>query len=223
MRWSSEAPRARILRGATVQPFLLTTVPEERELETRPTPAPAAVPEPWDGRDRRSGGELVTARKEAFQAGYDEGRRDAERECGAARSELERARAALVEAAVQLDGQRAAALAVAEEDVASLAFSVAEAVLQRELRLADDPGRDAVARALALLPSEVDVVVRLHPADAALVESWSEEGRKVTVVADPAVEPGGCLADAGACSIDAQVSTALARVRKVLCGGEDDL
>lgn len=222
MRWSSEAPRARILRGATVQPFLLATVPAERELGAEAAPT-SSVPQPWDGRERRSGGELVSARQEAFQAGYEEGRRDAERQCGAARSELERARAALIEAAVQLDGQRAAALAVAEEDVASLAFSVAEAVLQRELRLADDPGRDAVARALALLPPEVDVVLRLHPEDAALVESWSEDGRRLSVVPDPAIERGGCLADAGACSIDAQVSTALARVRKVLCGGEDDL
>ena len=227
MRSSSDAPRAKILRGATVQPFQLSVAPEERRRDAPAAPewdgrdrrAPS-VPEKWDGRERRSGQELVSAREEFFKEGYEAGRRDAERESGTARADLERARAALLLARVQLDAQRAEALAVAEDEIAALAFSVAESVLQRELELAAEPGREAVARALALVPAEADVIVRLHPDDASQVGPIADESRRVVIVADPAIERGGCIADAGACRIDTQVGTALARVRSILCTGE---
>jgi flagellar assembly protein FliH len=77
-----------------------------------------------------------------------------------------------------------------------------------------------VARALALLPGEVEVVIRMHPDEAACVEDPSDENRRVVIVPDPEVERGGCIADAGACRIDTQVSSALERVRRVLCDGQ---
>lgn len=226
MKSSSEARRAKVLRGAVVQPFRLTPDPLEAQEVGVAGPQPwdgrerrsRSVPEPWDGRDRRSGRELEAAREEAFRVGYDAGRQDAERDAGAVREEMERTLAALQTAVEHLDKLRAEAMAVAEEEVAALAFSVAEAVLQRELELAADPGAEAVARALALLPEETDVVVRLHPEDAARTSDLSDDLRRVTVVADPTVEQGGCVADAGACRIDAQTGTALERVRRVLCG-----
>ena len=42
------------------------------------------------------------------------------------------------------------------------------------------------------------------------------QGRQLVVVADPAVEPGGCVAEAAGRQVDAQVGPALARVAAVL-------
>lgn len=246
MRWSSETPRAKVLKGVEVEPYRLEPAPPDEDggasagASSAGTPssgAPAAavepwdgrerrsrpgVPEPWDGRDRRSGHELVTARETAFQEGFVAGRRAAEHEYEEARDAVVSARAALTSAVEQLAAQRAAAVVVAEDEISELAFSVAEAVLQRELELSKDPGGDALARALALVPAETDVVVRMHPDDAAAVPPASGEGRRVIVQPDPAVERGGCIAEAGSCRVDTQPSTALARVREVLCAAEDE-
>jgi flagellar biosynthesis/type III secretory pathway protein FliH len=43
-----------------------------------------------------------------------------------------------------------------------------------------------------------------------------ELGREVHVVADPSVEPAGCVVECDATRVDAQLSPALARVREVL-------
>jgi flagellar biosynthesis/type III secretory pathway protein FliH len=41
-------------------------------------------------------------------------------------------------------------------------------------------------------------------------------GRPIELVADATVSPGGCVVDAGSCTIDGSVDAALARVREVL-------
>ena len=102
---------------------------------------------------------------------------------------------------------------------AGAAFAVAEAVVGRELVLATDPGRDAVARALALAPEGLDLTLRLNPEYAAALSADAlPAGRAITVVADPAVAPGDCIADAGWTRVDARIAPALERVRAVLDG-----
>jgi len=44
----------------------------------------------------------------------------------------------------------------------------------------------------------------------------SAENRRIEVVADPSVEPGGCLLDTPTGRVDALLSTALARAAEVL-------
>ena len=68
-------------------------------------------------------------------------------------------------------------------------------------------------RALALAPAG-DAVVRLHPDD--IATAGGDFARDLTILADPTVEPGGCIVEIGACTIDAQISTALDRVREAL-------
>ncbi len=60
--------------------------------------------------------------------------------------------------------------------------------------------------------------MRVHPDDVATLPDLSGAlaGGSVTVVADPTVEPGGCLAEAGDRTVDARLSTALERLREVL-------
>jgi flagellar assembly protein FliH len=109
-------------------------------------------------------------------------------------------------------------LAEIEDTVVELALSIARTVLDRELAASADPGADAIARALALAPDDCPVTVRLHPDDVlALGElSHAVPSRKVVVIADPAVELGGCVAEAAGRQVDAQVGPALARVAVVL-------
>jgi flagellar assembly protein FliH len=165
---------------------------------------------------------LGEAREEGFKAGYAEGLARAEGAADAAGREAERriqsAMAALIAAAGAFAQRQATAMTDIEDEVAALAFQLATALVGRELAAAENPGRDAVARALGLAPRRVDVIIRLHPDDAALVPDPDElaPGRGVTLVADPAVERGGCMLDAGGAHIDAQIGPALERVREAL-------
>src|SRR5437773_1636371 len=99
---------------------------------------------------------------------------------------------------------------------ARTAVDLAAAVVGRELQLSASPGSDALARALALVPAGCAAVARLHPDDVASVGDLSGA---VTVIADPAVEPGGCILEVGDSRIDAQLGSALDRVRAALMGG----
>ena len=120
---------------------------------------------------------------------------------------------ALTAAAAELQTRATVEMAQIEDDLAAAALTIAEAVIGRELALADAPGQDAIARALALAPAG-DAIVRLHPDDVAT--AGGDFGRELTILADPTVEPGGCIVEIGACTIDAQISTALDRVREAL-------
>jgi len=110
------------------------------------------------------------------------------------------------------------AVAEVEDTVVELALSIARTVLDRELAASTDPGAEAIARALALAPDDCPVTVRLHPDDVLVLGDVSAvaPGRALLVVADPAVERGGCVAEGAGRSVDAQVGPALARVAAAL-------
>lgn len=172
-------------------------------------------------------------RAQGYAAGYEQGRaaaaaeaaeteqrRAAERnaEQAAAQAQLAATLDVLHTATTALARREAVAVAEVEHVIAGLALDIARAVLDRELAVAADPGRDALARALALAPDGTPVVARLHPEDVALLQDADLEAgaRTLRVVADPAVERGGCVVDTAGRRIDAQVGTALARVAAVL-------
>ena len=203
--------RSRVIRGAATGQLSLRTVPFTEDLAGgRPMLGvdPAVVE-----------AAIEDGRRAGYEAGFASGLAAAAQSAaeGEARrsAEVGRAVSALMEAAVALRLRQSEELAVAEDEITAAAFEIAGAVLDRELAVAVSPGADAIARALSLAP-EGDTVVRLHPADVETLGDIETGGRDVVVVADPSVEPGGCIVEVGACRIDAQLSTALDRVRKAL-------
>jgi flagellar assembly protein FliH len=125
---------------------------------------------------------------------------------------------ALHDAGRRLAAADAITLAELDERATALALDVAEAVIGHELAAAADPGAAAIARALAFVPDRGDIAVRLHPDDVAALGQIGDlaPGREMTITADAGVPPGSCVVDVGACRIDAQIDSALDRVRTVL-------
>lgn len=212
MSSSTDAPRrTQVLRGiATTPPPALVEIGSLSGAARRAVD-PAAV------------AEAQAAGHAAGRAeGYDAGRLEALADAAVARAALAdagaAALAALERARAELAAREARSLADVEPAVLACAFELATALVGRELTLASDPGRDALRRALVLAPDREPVTAHLHPDDVALLGAHAElsPGREVTVVADPAVERGGCILEAGPCRIDAQLGAALARVKAVL-------
>lgn len=132
--------------------------------------------------------------------------------------ELMRAVDALRLATADLDAREAPTFQEIERSVATMAVRIAEVLVGRHLELGKCPALDAVHRALALAPRQSAATVRLHP-DSTLDlpdVSGALPGGSVTVVADPSVEIGGCIVEAGNRTIDAQLGPALERLREVL-------
>lgn len=179
----------------------------------------------------------AAARAQGYAVGWSEGRRAGEAQ---ARTEAERAAqerlvvqanhdaehqqavAALRRAARQLQDTLAQVSAAVEGHAVGTALELAEAVLGREVALATDPALDAVRRALALMPAQHVVTLRLHPLDlgtldaAALTELTEASGHTVRLVDDASLGRGDAVAESDTCVVDASVDAALGRVREVL-------
>jgi flagellar assembly protein FliH len=163
-----------------------------------------------------------------YEAGYADGQRDAEtsardigREVTARVDQAVSALCRAADAARVSYEERAACL---ERAVPPFAFAVLEELFGRESVLAVDPGRDAIARALALDEGILPAVARLSPGDAAAIGDLADlsPSRQLTVVADPTVEPGGAVVEVGSTTIDSQLAEALQRVRAVVVGRSEE-
>jgi flagellar assembly protein FliH len=205
--------RGRVLRGLSVDRGFS---PLENEI-----PRPAA---PVDPAVARAGAQR--GYDDGYQVGLAEGlaagRESAAAESAAAVARLEALAQSLAAAAADLGRRQAQELTGLEDALARAAVDLASAVVGRELEVSLSPGADALARALALVPAGSIAVARLHPADAAILAAGPSGGDAangaLTVIPDPAIEPGGCILEVGDSRIDAQLGSALDRVRAALQG-----
>jgi flagellar assembly protein FliH len=131
---------------------------------------------------------------------------------------LASATAAMASAAERLDDVAAPVLGDLRDGVLDAVTALVGELLGRELAMASAPGLDALRRALTLSPTDVPVVVRLHPDDLTEVppDALAQLPASVTVLGDPGVERAGAVAEAGSTRVDAQLSSALERVLAVL-------
>jgi flagellar assembly protein FliH len=165
------------------------------------------------------------ARRRGYEQGYTEGleqgRIDAAEVSRCAleerRAEFEQITAMLHTLIERLEQAFAQSLHEIEHRLVAAAFQLTEALLQRELELAASPGRDGIARALALTSARAPVVARLNPDDARVLEETGIDlDRDLAVVPDPALGRGDCVLEVEATEIDARLATALGRVRETL-------
>ena len=199
-------PRGRVLRGLS---FDRAVSPLDAELPRPPAAVDPAV----------AAGEEQRGYDDGYRAGIAEGltagRAAMAAESVAASARLEELLRSLAAAAEELRRRQALDLAGLEDALARAAVDLASAIIGRELEVSVSPGADALARALALVPAGSVAVARLHPADAAIL---ADPPGGLTLIPDPAVEPGGCILEVGHSRIDAQLGSALDRVRASLSG-----
>lgn len=165
---------------------------------------------------------LDDAREQARSSGFQQGRQEGlSAGLQASRDQVERHRAELtrlVETAV-------AALETSWEDLGEqmtaqtidLALGIARAVLDREIALSEDPGAEAIARCLELVPDQGCLTVRLNPDDVERLGPIPGLGdRGISVTPDPSLSSGDAIVSVDQVTIDARLSEALRRVEEAL-------
>lgn len=200
---------ARVIRGRAVENALPAALNVEYVEGESPRP-----------RRHQSPTERVeAARQEAYDEGFHAGLAAARGGAEDLRSEaVQRAAAALTQAAAAIEAGRSNAISVVEEDATNLAVELTRTLMDHELSLADSAAASAIRRALRLTAPGEDLVIRLHPdevIEATELQAYVTDCR-ITVVPDESVQRAGCVIDAGPCRIDAQIESALGRVRWAL-------
>jgi flagellar assembly protein FliH len=163
--------------------------------------------------------ELDRVRLEASARGYADGLAAGRDEAIAEVRERAEALLGQLDAAVQAHQTRQTrTFDELSDDVARFAYATVDALLGRELALAESPVRDAVEHALRFTPDRTAAIVIVHPDDLELLGAVGDlaGARAVEVLGDATVQRGGCVVRAGECEIDARIDAALERVRELL-------
>lgn len=212
---SSTAHRARVLRDVATTPVADLVDLGSLTAADRRAVDPSVVAE---ARERGFADGRADGYREGYLAGHQEALREAARNEAARDQAAERALAALAAAAADVHAHRGRDIEGIEQLLVDAALELATAIVGRELEVAETPGRDALVRALRVADGMEPAVARLHPADVDTLGVLDEvaPGREITVVPDPAVEPGGCIVEVGNGRIDAQLGTAIERIGEVL-------
>ena len=108
-----------------------------------------------------------------------------------------------------------------------LALGVAEAIVKREVRLDPALVSGNVRAAIESMATGSRIALRIHPEDKVLLEGRLPEllkdlaaADRITLVADPLVQRGGCVASAEGTVADATLEGQFAQIRKALLGEE---
>ena len=131
------------------------------------------------------------------------------------------ARAAELVASAKLEAGRL--IAEAEEQTVKLALEIAGLLVGEELEAAPTKAGAMVRRVLRQAAGAHKLVVRVNPADAALVEEMLGEGlgdkelpNAVELIADSRIARGGCLVQGDDLAIDARLETRLEALSDML-------
>lgn len=163
---------------------------------------------------------LAAARREAeakVQEAYNEGlRRGLEEGRKRFQQSVAEAATALQEAAAAMQAARDRFLDALEPEVVSLAFALAERILQREARTDRELVVSTARAALLHLVGGERVVVRVNPLDLdamraqkiALLEEF-EGLTQIDILGDEHIAPGGCLVDSELSHVDARIGAQL--------------
>jgi flagellar biosynthesis/type III secretory pathway protein FliH len=110
-----------------------------------------------------------------------------------------------------------------EQSAVAVAAAMAERIIRRQLEREPEITLQWIREALQMAAGAADVALHLNPADYSLLGSRAKQLAQslsglapTTIVADPAVSPGGCVVQTRLGRIDQQIENQLARIQEEL-------
>lgn len=222
------APFEYVGGGATADVVVTTSRPRSVQIvpsagaETRtgmpiaPPPARSRAPSAAPVAD--VAGDVAAAReREAFAQGYAQGERAG---VDVAARQLQTVHTRLGQTLDQLLNLREELTYRTERQVVELALAVASRILHREVSLDRELLLVMARIALDRMGDGITATIRLHPDDEAAArgtrETWP--GGSVTIVADAAVRPGGCVVQTAAGQVEVGVDAQVKELATALLG-----
>ena len=181
-----------------------------------PVPVPAAAAPPPQADASLSGAARDALEREAFASGYEQGER-AGAEAGRTRVDASLKR--LGGAIEELVALRRAIVSQTESQLVQLALAIAKRIIRREVAIDRDIAVAMARVALDRLGESHRATIRLHPEDFAHAlqrEGPEWAGAHVTVVADPAIDRGGCRVESALGMVDAGMDAQIDELARVL-------
>lgn len=163
-------------------------------------------------REARWRAETEAARREAYQQGLEEGRRQAAAQWDAAIQRLARS-------LEELAGYKPRLRLEAEREVVGLALAIARRILRRELHVDPEAILGLVKAAMEKASQREITEIRVHPAHASLLRAHLERigaPEALEVRPDPSLEPGAVLLETARGQIDASIETQLEEIGRGL-------
>lgn len=158
--------------------------------------------------------------QQGSREGYDRGYREGMAKAG---EEAEVIRAKANEVLIQAEKVRREKLEMLEQEIVDLAVEIAEKLLSAQLTLDKEVILNIAAESLRLVADRHSVVLFVSPDELELVESKKDELKsllparaQLQVIADAAIQPGGCRIDTGQGWVDATMETRREALLKAL-------
>lgn len=231
----SGMPRLVSLAGSSVKVVVLDG-PGGSEVAAAVSPAEPAVNAATDPEAEVHLAEEASARAEAIVAGAREEAAAIEREAyekGLAlgreeglRQVQEESRGIIAEAGQVLEtakAEREEIIREARPEIIRLALAVARKVVREAAESDPEMAVRAAVEAVKKVRDEEELTIRANPRDAVELEERRQEiraaargAKKLTIVEDSSIEPGGCVVDTPRGSVDARLERQLTRAEKAL-------
>jgi flagellar assembly protein FliH len=191
-----------------IKPPIQPIVPPRTPVQPREMPLPPPVAE-----------RVAALEREAFEKGRLEGERAGESAALARTDDLLRRLSATIDEIASL---RVGMMRKTERELVRLAVAMAERIVRKEVQI----DRELLAKmahvAIERLGESVVATIHLNPVDHEALSARRDAslGQAVQLVADPAVEPGGCLVRSAFGVIDAGIDTQVREVARALLGDD---
>ena len=153
-------------------------------------------------------------RQQAWESGYADGLAQAQRDSTVL---VQRLASIVANTAVAHE----AGLRNLDREALALVLAITRSIVKREVQCAPATILSVVRTALEELSLQASVLLRVHPTDAQVLQSHLPAldippSATVSIVADDAISPGGCLIESGAGCVDATIETQLDRIGHLL-------
>lgn len=168
--------------------------------------------------------ERERAREEGLRAGFEEGFREGLRRAEERARDLVLAALALKEA---MDRARREAILSLEPELAKMALEVGERLALQRLEGDPEALREMIRAVASRATERKTLRIRLHPRDLHLLRGAGEAGlliqeaEELELVEDLSLQPGDCVVETAAGTIDARWEVRRGKVEAALLGGED--
>ena len=189
----------------TIAPLPTDTADEAESVPAEPpiVEQPETVPPP----------DLDAIREEAFNAGVEEGLKQAERDFGSAAG-------AFTQACELVNNIRETILKNSKKEMIDLVILLAEKIIRHSVTQQDATILETVEEAILKAVKSSEFHIYLHPDDLAVIKSNSAELvarvsglENIVVKADPSIERGGCKVESDNCTVDATLASQIDSIR----------